>query len=87
MEGEHLTVAEEACAPSQRETLDKLELDGFDQCEVDEIHDEMTVSVGCSQCEALVLNGVPCHELGCPNWAEAKRAKAQREAEEELDDE
>lgn len=21
----------------------------------------------CSQCEALVINGVPCHEPGCPN--------------------
>ncbi len=23
--------------------------------------------VGCSQCEALVINGVACHEHGCPN--------------------
>jgi hypothetical protein len=23
--------------------------------------------VSCSQCEALVINGVACHELGCPN--------------------
>ncbi len=23
--------------------------------------------VRCSQCEALVINGLPCHELGCPN--------------------
>ena len=21
----------------------------------------------CSQCEALVINGCPCHESGCPN--------------------
>ena len=21
----------------------------------------------CSQCEALVINGVACHEVGCPN--------------------
>lgn len=21
----------------------------------------------CSQCEALVINGVACHEAGCPN--------------------
>lgn len=21
----------------------------------------------CSQCEAVFLNGVPCHEFGCPN--------------------
>ncbi len=25
------------------------------------------VTVACSQCEALVLNGVALHELGCPN--------------------
>lgn len=23
--------------------------------------------VRCSQCEAAVINGVPCHERGCPN--------------------
>lgn len=23
--------------------------------------------VRCSQCAALVINGVPCHERGCPN--------------------
>jgi len=21
----------------------------------------------CNQCELLVINGVPCHETGCPN--------------------
>lgn len=25
------------------------------------------VSVRCSQCEALVISGVPAHERGCPN--------------------
>jgi hypothetical protein len=25
------------------------------------------VTVWCSQCEALVINGVACHETGCPN--------------------
>lgn len=25
------------------------------------------VRVRCSQCEALVINGVACHERGCPN--------------------
>ena len=24
-------------------------------------------TVRCSQCEALVVNGVACHETGCPN--------------------
>ena len=23
--------------------------------------------VNCSQCEALVIQGLPCHETGCPN--------------------
>ena len=23
--------------------------------------------VGCTQCQALVINGVACHESGCPN--------------------
>ena len=23
--------------------------------------------IRCSQCEALVINGYPCHETGCPN--------------------
>lgn len=25
--------------------------------------------VGCSQCQAAVICGVPCHEHGCPNAA------------------
>lgn len=25
------------------------------------------IRVRCSQCEALAINGVPCHETGCPN--------------------
>jgi hypothetical protein len=25
------------------------------------------VRVRCSQCEAAVINGVACHETGCPN--------------------
>lgn len=25
------------------------------------------VRPGCSQCNALVINGVACHETGCPN--------------------
>lgn len=30
-------------------------------------------SVRCSQCEALVLNGIPCHEIGCPNAARSRK--------------
>jgi hypothetical protein len=25
------------------------------------------IRVGCSRCEALVINGLPTHETGCPN--------------------
>lgn len=37
---------------------------GFDKSEPSE---EGGVIVGCSQCAACVINGVPCHETGCPN--------------------
>ena len=52
-----------------------LEARGFDRC--GEARSGY-VRVGCSQCEALVINGVACHESGCPN-----EARARREAEEE----
>jgi len=28
---------------------------------------EHSWKVRCSQCEALVINGIACHETGCPN--------------------
>jgi hypothetical protein len=49
--------------PEQR--LDAIIANGFDLQ-----HDRTPAStsdVRCSQCEALVINGVPCHESGCPN--------------------
>lgn len=27
----------------------------------------MSLKFGCNQCEALMINGVFCHETGCPN--------------------
>ena len=38
---------------------------GFDRSE----HIPFTSSwrIRCSQCEALVINGIPAHERGCPN--------------------
>jgi hypothetical protein len=42
-----------------RETL------GFDLTEYD-FH-EGHYHVRCSRCQAVVINGVPCHERGCPN--------------------
>jgi hypothetical protein len=42
------------------ETMEaKLHSAGFDLSE--------GLSVRCSRCEAVVINGVPCHERNCPN--------------------
>ena len=49
--------------PAER-TKCQLKLFGFDRCHVSGF---TGVTVGCSQCEALVINGVACHEGGCPN--------------------
>ena len=43
----------------------RLRRQGFDRSRYD--RSERTTHVRCSQCEALVINGVPCHERGCPN--------------------
>ena len=45
-------------------TLDDLQTRGFDRSVRDTC---CRLTVRCSQCEALVINGVPAHELGCPN--------------------
>lgn len=44
---------------------DRLRRQGFDQGRYD--RETGGYRVGCSQCAALVINGVPCHETGCPN--------------------
>jgi len=41
---------------------------GFDKTTYDE--EEESCHVGCSQCEALVINGTSTHETGCPNQKE-----------------
>lgn len=41
-----------------------------------------TRRMSCDQCQVMVINGIPCHEHGCPNqvfeckgcWALVKRA-------------
>ena len=43
-------------------TLQRL---GFDQARHIPFTREYHVS--CSQCAAIFINGVPCHETGCPN--------------------
>ena len=41
---------------------------GFDGAHVGTDDDGMkSVTIKCSQCQASVINGVACHEHGCPN--------------------
>lgn len=42
-----------------------LKAQGFDLSQL--IPFESGARVGCSQCDALCINGIPCHETGCPN--------------------
>lgn len=44
---------------------EKLRRRGFDESYYD--RSDGRYRVRCSQCQALVINGVPCHERGCPN--------------------
>lgn len=46
-------------------TLEKLKWYGFDKSS----REGTSVDISCSQCEVLVINGVPCHERGCPNMS------------------
>jgi hypothetical protein len=46
--------------------LQKLEALGFDRS-ANTFGRENLLSVACSQCQSMVVNGVPCHESGCPN--------------------
>jgi hypothetical protein len=43
----------------------KLRQLGFDKTTYD--RSSGSYRVRCSQCQAAVINGVPCHERGCPN--------------------
>lgn len=45
--------------------IQQLYAQGFDRSEV--VPFESRWRVRCSQCEALCINGIPCHETGCPN--------------------
>jgi hypothetical protein len=51
--------------------FDSLVARGFDQSYRKERDDagrfSKAVRVRCSQCEALVINGLACHETRCPN--------------------
>jgi hypothetical protein len=43
----------------------RLHAQGFDRSHA--IPFEKGARVGCSQCDAVCVNGTPCHETGCPN--------------------
>lgn len=47
--------------------LDRLKAQGFDRSVRAGRVGLESIHVACSQCEALVINGVPCHETGCRN--------------------
>ena len=48
-------------------TVARLRARGFDLSSA--VPFERAWDVRCSQCSALVINGVPCHERGCPHEA------------------
>ena len=50
-------------AKSKSDLLDEVHGLGFDASFVT----SRGVRVRCSECEACTINGVPCHEGGCPN--------------------
>lgn len=47
-------------------TLDELHQHGFDASRLKHPMD-LRIAPECSMCEAIVINGVPTHEHGCPN--------------------
>lgn len=49
-----------------RVTLDELHARGFDGA-AHTFGRPNLISVSCSQCQALVINGIATHEHGCPN--------------------
>lgn len=51
--------------PRKRDLGAHLRAAGFDMTEYD--RSEGAYRVRCSQCEALVINGIAVHEHGCPN--------------------
>ena len=52
-------------ADNKRKTKTRLWRMGFNRCS--SVRGDPHVRVGCSQCQATAVNGVPIHEAGCPN--------------------
>ena len=52
----------------EAELADYLRRQGFDKSHVETDEDgDKSVRLGCSQCQALAINGHATHEMGCPN--------------------
>lgn len=68
----------------RRGRLQQMIDDGFDNSKLVNDRDDgrFYVRVGCSQCQAMCINGIPVHERGCPNEAVALRRQAEEEREE-----
>lgn len=50
-----------------RVILEKLQSRGFDSSYITGDREANDYVEGCSQCQAVAVNGVACHEHGCPN--------------------
>ena len=59
-----------AMTKEKKRTGERLRRQGFDRTSYDRSTGHYRV--GCSQCEALVINGIACHEHGCPNKRKAE---------------
>lgn len=59
-------------AKQRLSTLRTVQNRGFDQSYVNE---DKHIRVKCSQCEAMVINGIACHEAGCPNAPHSSRRR------------
>lgn len=49
----------------------RLREQGFDKTQYDRTMGYYRVR--CSQCSAMVINGIACHERGCPNEVKERR--------------
>lgn len=54
---------------SKKSKVQQLRDQGFDRAEY---LGNRTWRPRCSQCEVLVINGIACHETGCPNQRKEK---------------
>jgi hypothetical protein len=70
--------------PGQQRQLDALAERGFDQCSFDTSNGVRYIRIRCSQCNAGAINGVACHEAGCPNARRARIEAERRESVEEV---